>query len=351
MSADKNSDSAEGTIAWRFVDSPIYETLLSMQSLLVDWYDDPWAEEAREAMGVAFLRDLRDTFEPFRLGVDLFELAVPEVSDQDVPAFINRLRSMPFAEFSYFVFGRLIPLKGGELSFDPEHVRNLLENYGDYSHYLDMLERSDWSERGPAYQRKFADLIEKFWTGYFRNRASNLRTQHSVSIVRNEAFGRENGTEKLYKMVTGREKMCCSLLPDEPLLLISYVPVVNTTSPVIVYTSQQEVTVIYHASRTTDLLSQLNEKEKRLIALSRALGDGTRFQIVKMLFQNRKALNGQNIAERTHLSKSVVSKHLAQLKDAGVVIESSPDNRNNIYSVDLTILRALSPTLIDVLRG
>lgn len=351
MSADKISEEAPEMIPWRFVDSPIYETLLSMQSLLVDWYDEPWAEEAREAMGVAFLRDLRDTLEPFRLGVDLFELAVPEVSDQDVLTFIKRLRAMPFAEFSHFVFGRLIPLKGGELSIDAEHIRNILENYGDYAHYVDMLERSDWAEQGPTYQRRFADLIEKFWTGYFKNRASNLKAQHSVSIVRNEEYGRECGSEELYKMVTGREKMCCALLPDERLLLITYVPVVNATSPVIVYTGQHEVTVIYHASRTDGLLRKLNEKEKRLIALSRALGDGTRFQIVKLLFQNRRTLNGQNIAERMHLSKSVVSKHLAQLKEAGVVIESSPDNRNNIYSVDLTVIRAVSPTLVEVLRG
>jgi predicted transcriptional regulator len=72
---------------------------------------------------------------------------------------------------------------------------------------------------------------------------------------------------------------------------------------------------------------------------------------VKLLFQHNKSLNGQNIAERMHISRSVVSKHLQQLKDVGIVRERSPDKRNYIYSIDLKTLRAISPGLLEVLRG
>lgn len=38
-------------------------------------------------------------------------------------------------------------------------------------------------------------------------------------------------------------------------------------------------------------------------------------------------------------------------KNAGIVLESSPDKRNDIYSVDIENLRSVSPGLIEVLRG
>ncbi len=345
------AEESAGPAVWKFIDSPVYETLLSMQSLLVDWYDEPWTEEARETMGVAFLRDLRTTFEPFRLGADLFELAVPESSPQEVDAFVRHVREMSFAEFSYFSFGRLIPVRGGELIIDPEEVRKILENFGDYAHYVESLGRPDWAEIGPLCQRRLADLTETFWNKFFTKRLSSFAAQHSVSIAQNQAYGRENGFDALYVLLTGKEKTCRPLSPDAVLRQVSFVPVANITQPSLVYTGEQDVTVIYHASRTAAKLSELSERERRLIAISRALGDRTRFRIVKLLFQNRDVMNGQNIAERVQVTKSVVSKHLAQLKDAGIVQESSPDKRNNIYSIDLDVIREISPSLVEVLRG
>lgn len=334
-----------------FVESPIYETMLSMQALLVEWYDEPWAEEAREVMGVAFLRELRATLEPFRMGVDLFELAVPEAGGQDVPSFLQRLRSMPFAEFSYYVLGRLIPMKEGQLSIDPEGIRDLFENYGVYTHYLERLTSTDWQAKGPVYQRLYADLIGEFWKGYLADRYAGLAVQRSVSIARNEEYARQNGIEALFRLITGRDKMHLLVAPDEELRQVSFVPVVNIAHPFYVYSGHQDITVIYHATRTPDRIAELGEKQHRLVAIARALGDKTRFQIVKLLFQYHDALNGQNIADKVQLSKSVVSKHLQQLKDAGIVTESSPDRRNNLYSVNVTTLQQISPGLLEVLRG
>lgn len=337
--------------SWRFVESPIFETLVSMQALLVEWYDEPWAEEARETMGVNYLRDLRSVLEPFRLGIDLFELAVPEAMEQEVEGFVRRVREMPFAEFSYFVFGRLIPMKEGQLSIDLERIRDLIENYGVYTHYLEGLTRMDWHLTGPGFQEAFAHLVEQFWERYLKSRYPRQGVQRGLSIARNEAYGREKGLEALVKVITDREKVGPLRSGEERLRQVAFIPVVNIVRPTIVYSGHEDVTVVYRASRTPDRTEELTEKERQLIAVSRALGDQTRFQIAKLLFQNHKSLNGQNIADRVHLSKSVVSKHLKQLKDAGIVLETSPDKRNNIYSLDIEVLRRFSPGLIEVFRG
>lgn len=334
-----------------FVESPIYETMLSMQALLVEWYEEPWAEEAREAMGVSYLRELQATLGPFRNGVDLFELAVPEAAPQEVPSFLEHLRSMPFGEFSYYVLGRLIPMKGGQLSIDPEGIRDLFDNYGSYTHYLERLTQADWQAKGPTYRSRYADLIEEFWERYFREHYPALSVQRSVSIAKNEAYGRRHGVEPLYRLITGRERMHLLVSPDEELTRVSFIPIVSIAHPCYIYSGPHEITVLYHASRTPDRIEELSEKERHLVALSRALGDKTRFQIMKLLFQFHEALNGQNIADKVHVSKSVVSKHLRQLKEAGIVEETSPDRRNNLYSVNVAALREISPALLEVLRG
>ena len=132
---------------------------------------------------------------------------------------------------------------------------------------------------------------------------------------------------------------------------VSFIPVVNLGQPFLVYSGHEDITVVYHAARTKERLEELSEQERSVIAISRALGDKTRFQIVKLLFQYHHALNGQNIADKVGISKSVVSKHLQQLKEAKIVRETSPDKRNIIYFVDTETLKNLSPGLLEVLRG
>ena len=63
----------------------------------------------------------------------------------------------------------------------------------------------------------------------------------------------------------------------------------------------------------------------------RALADENRLKILRLISEEELAYNGRKIAEKLKLSPSVVSRHLGQLKDAGLVIEHSPDNRNILY--------------------
>lgn len=62
----------------------------------------------------------------------------------------------------------------------------------------------------------------------------------------------------------------------------------------------------------------LSADEERLVRILKALGNETRFGIIKMLRQRNACICGA-IVESTPLAQSTVSQHLKVLKDAGLV--------------------------------
>ena len=63
---------------------------------------------------------------------------------------------------------------------------------------------------------------------------------------------------------------------------------------------------------------QLTTEEARLIKMMRALGNPTRFQILKVLAQRRTCICGQ-IVDCVPLAQSTVSQHLKVLREAALI--------------------------------
>jgi DNA-binding transcriptional ArsR family regulator len=82
-------------------------------------------------------------------------------------------------------------------------------------------------------------------------------------------------------------------------------------------------------------------------AVFRALADPTRREIVKLL--RKKALTSGEIAERFETAWPTISRHLAVLRDAGLI--SAERNGNSIrYELNATVLQELVEHLIDWTR-
>lgn len=82
-------------------------------------------------------------------------------------------------------------------------------------------------------------------------------------------------------------------------------------------------------------------------AVFRALADPTRRDIVKLL--RKKALTSGDIAARFPTAWATISRHLAILKDAGLI--SAERNGNSIkYELNATVLQELVEHLIDWTR-
>ena len=60
-------------------------------------------------------------------------------------------------------------------------------------------------------------------------------------------------------------------------------------------------------------------------------------------------MNGKAIAKKLNLSAPTVSRHLGQLKEAGIISEESADNRTITYTLQREAIFDLPDTLMDYL--
>jgi DNA-binding transcriptional ArsR family regulator len=109
--------------------------------------------------------------------------------------------------------------------------------------------------------------------------------------------------------------------------------------------------VLYDCSITRDHERKIEDYKAKSIVALKALADENRLKILKLISQNERLINGKKIAKKLELSPSVVSRHLAQLKDAGLIEEYSSDKRNITYSFHISRLRALGEDLEAFIRG
>ncbi|MED5617891.1 ArsR/SmtB family transcription factor [Ideonella sp. BN130291] len=79
-----------------------------------------------------------------------------------------------------------------------------------------------------------------------------------------------------------------------------------------------------------------------------ALADPTRQQILHCLSQER--LHVDELAARFPISRPAISKHLRQLKAAGLLVETR-EGRRSYYGVNLARLRELEVWLAEQRRG
>ncbi len=85
------------------------------------------------------------------------------------------------------------------------------------------------------------------------------------------------------------------------------------------------------------------DADAELAALSKALGNPTRVQILRLLIRNRTCVCGE-IVDALPLAQSTVSQHLKVLRDAGL-IRSEREDARTCYCVEAKTVRRLKALL------
>ncbi|MCL4237555.1 MAG: winged helix-turn-helix domain-containing protein [Anaerolineae bacterium] len=335
----------------RFETSPVFEMLLSLRALLTPDVRTEWSAQTRAALSPRLLQELEAVCGPYWNGFFFLELAVDCPDHQDVPGFIRYVRTMTPDRFVFYLVGRMIP---------PEAIAAI----GDDADALDALLETTQFEPGcmyrevpmrniladvPAFQRRLTDLWQGFWDEFFHTQPPLLRPHWEHGLDDKRAVLDRQGGTALYEYVTGRSEQVPTLPPDYPVRDIVFIPIYLTGTPVLVFYGYGNVTILFDSERTGPRAAQIEESKARALSVLKALGDGSRLDILRQIAGHEGRMNGKRIAEKLNLSASAVSRHLTQLKEAGLILEETQDNRAITYRLQREAITGLPDRVLDYL--
>ena len=326
--------------------SPVLEMLLSLETLTYSWAPPRRVRETAEALGEDFLAELNGLYGLFHQGCSFTEVAVEYPDHEDVPGFLDWVEGLDAVDIVFYVMGRAFSREQIASSPGQDGIAALLSAHPEMEHlvtpYLDM----SWADDPEALRDRVLGLWRRYWEGFFSSRVDGLRESWSRSIRDRERLMRSQGTAKLYAELTESESLPPLLPEGMPYDTLEFVPVCSwSASGAKVFFGWGRVTVIYACSMGEGAQKEIKRRAGESIKVLKALGDEKRLKLLRAIALHEKSVNGQWLARKLELSPSVVSRHLSQLKAAGLIEEFSPDNRAITYSLRMDTVRALSGEL------
>lgn len=337
----------------RFETSAVYEMIISLYTLLRPSRRAAWANQVRNRMSREFWDELNAIYEPFQSGLEFFELPVNYPYHTDVPGFIQYVRDMDNVSFVFYLIGRRIPPERIiETNLEPKALIEAIET--DFGHYCDADRQSNLADvlkDVESFKNRLTDLWQWYWDGYFGDFVETLYPQWESGLAEAERIMTNRGSDALFEHLLGRklEHLPSPLPPDQPYHEIVLVPSSLMPRRVFMFFGYGNITVVYDSEHTEARVAQLEDSKEEAINTARALGDNTRMNILKLIAHHEGKINGKGIAKSLDLSASVVSRHLAQLRDGGLIIEEPRDNRTITYRLQKDTLTTLADKVMDYL--
>jgi DNA-binding transcriptional ArsR family regulator len=345
----QHTDPLEHLVEFRI--SSVYEMLLSLNTLLTRHRHLEWTQEAERALGSVFMQALASIYGPMSNGLAYIELGVDAPDYDDVPSFIEYVRKMPPEEFAFYVLGRVYTLEDVRASrLEPAAMREMLpdENCDFTCDYMEGL--LAWPSVA-ALQKHFADLLSRYWEDYFSSCIEHFQARWVSSISEKQNHLARESVMSLIEQLTGKTKLPDPLPYEQPYTEITFVPIALISAPGYLFFGYGNITVLYDSQRTEARIAEIEQIRDRSLSTLRALGDENRLRILQLIAQAAGQMSGKKIAHRLNLSPSVISRHLAQLKDGGLIHEQSADNRTITYTLEREALTRLPEHLLAYLYG
>jgi ArsR family transcriptional regulator len=346
----ESTDALTGMI--RFETSPVYEMIISLHVLLKPGRHAEWADAVRPDLPPDLLDDLAEVYGPFKSGAVFFELPVDYPDQNDVPGFIDYVRAMDPFTFIFYLVGRILTpeeIAATGPAFEPMLEAILATPYANSCSCIESPFDEILADI-PGFQARLADLWERYWDVFFKDESAALRPRWESAIEEKTSLLNQMGGQWLLEHVTGRDKTLPTLPPGQPVTDVVFIPVYLLPSQVFMLYGYGNVTVLFDSERTEARLAEMRQHKERLIATFKALGDGSRLDILRLIAQQEGMINGKKIAEHLDLSAPTVSRHLTQLRDAGLIAEESQDNRTITYHIQRNAIQALPKALLDLLH-
>ncbi len=334
----------------RFRTSALFETVGSLQAVAHPWYHREWTARTRDAMGNAFVEEVVDLYGQFHMGCDFAEMAIEYADQHDVPGFLEYVESLPLQSFAYYVLGRLYPLDEIPAVLSAAGIERMVERHGNTDHLQHSGADFAWADDADALKRRVTGLWRRYWEEFFHRELAGCEPFWEASIREKEEILYGQGGVALLDHVTGYQELPPQLPEGQPYTQVQFIPVYRTPRRHHTYYGYGIVTVVYDCRRTERLTVEVEQTRTRALSVMRALSDEKRLLILRLIADEVHRFNGKRISEKIGISPSVVSRHLSQLKDAGLISERSVDNRNITYRLNRRAVEQLSDILLNFLN-
>ncbi|MBN1200945.1 MAG: winged helix-turn-helix transcriptional regulator [Anaerolineae bacterium] len=334
----------------RFQTSAVYEMLISLSTLLKPRHHAEWAAGIQDQVTSSFWHELNDIYQPDNFnGLMYFELAVDYPDHDDVPGFIDYVRGLDPVTFIFYVVGRVLPREQiAQTNLKAESLIAALEASSECVMCREIPLESIL-ENVPAFQNRLADLWQWYWDEVFCHRVDDLRLRWQEALNARQGIFERDGGQGLWEYVTGKSKLPPLLPPDQPVTDVVFIPICRTTSPVLIFYGYGNVTTLFDAERTEARRAEIERNKQQALVVLKALGDSSRLDILQLIAHYSGQMHGKKIAAKLNLSASAVSRHLAQLKDAGLIDEESHDNRTITYRLQRDVITTLPDHVLEYL--
>lgn len=311
--------------------SPIYEMVIGLRAMLhPSRRDSDWTRRARAALGPEFWDELTAVYEPYAKGGLFFELAIDYPDDEDVEGFLDYVLGMEPVRFVFYLIGRVLPIdRLAETELDPRALDVALQGVEELCHWLCQsdITLDPILEDVPAFQARLVGLWRRYWDGFFRDEIDALRPHWESGLRDKASILSRAGGQGLLEYVSGKTELPPPLPRDYPITEVAFVPIYMMPVPVYMFFGYGNVTVLFDTQRTEARRAEIERTKEQTLAIFKALADGTRLDVLRLIARHEGEMHGKKIAEKLDLAASSVSRHLAQLRDAGLIEEQAHGER------------------------
>lgn len=322
-----------------FHTSRVFEFLCSVEAALSQWRFPLWSQKLKEYLGEGFLEEFK-RYQEYELRYSLLgEIAIDFDHGKGIEDFFQYLEEMSLVDFIFYVSGRVMKKALIDRLFKPSESSEDIDPKdlnGDNCLFYPAVLRRQLLQFWKTYYYDFYRHVEEDFSVEYRNALSEWKH-----------FYQQRGALELYKKLGGKKGFPKPIPRNTPYHRIRIVPVHRLSSRNLVYHGFGEVTILFSSIPRKGEVQQ-KDREKILEEL-KALADSSRLEILKSIADGDYLNNGKRIAERMNLSPSVVSRHIKQLKKAGLIKDQTIDNRNYFYAVNREAIQGLTRGIQDFL--
>lgn len=350
----------------QFAVSPVDELILSLGALLprpdggVPARLADFVRRAREALGPALLADLEELGRMTKRLHFVLELSFDCPNREDVPGFLDYVAGLSDDDLLFRLWGRIVPRESfPRLREDPKAaqaaVLSFYQEYGDDPAFLEPFLTMLADPRG--LRERLLRVLRAHWERTFAAEIPVLRPLWLVSIAEKQEALRRQGPEQFLRRINDGRPLPPMFPEEYPLREVLLVPTLFISRPNMIVWGYGKTVILYDAELTESQRDARNRETEHIVNVARALGDANRLRILSLIAA-RPELYGSKLAHLCGISAPAVSRHMAILKQAGLVRETNREGRS-FYSLEREALERFCaglhqqflPEIVDVDGG